>query len=476
MTSSPERPDTTPFPVFLDLAGAPVLVVGGDDAALAKCRLLGRSGAALRVVDPEPCAGLEELAEMGAVELRRCSWQPDDLAHVRLCYVTLEDGVAAAQVVAEARSRRVLVNAVDRPALCDFTTPAIVERGPLVIAIGTDGAAPALARDLRARIEAAVPAGFGRLAALLGRWRPRVARALEAKAARRAFWDRAIDGPVAAAVLAGREEEAERLMGDQLTRSAASPLAGGASLIGAGPGDPELLTLKALRILKRADVILYDKLVGPAILDLARRDARRVDVGKRCGRHPMSQAAINRLILKEARAGAHVVRLKGGDPSLFARGGEELETLRAAGIPVEVVPGISAAFAAAASLAVPLTHRGIARSLHLVTGHGADGNGLPEQDWRALVEAGGTLAVYMGSRNLPELTRRLLGAGAAPHTPATAIENATLPNERRIERTLSTIAEAVAGAELEGPTLILIGEVLSLPAACAEPVAMRDAA
>jgi len=476
VTSSPERPDATPFPVFLDLAGAAVLVVGGNEAALAKCRLLGRSGAALSVVDPDPCADLHQLAQTGAVELRRRAWERDDLTDVRLCYVTLDDEAAVAAVIAEARRCRVLVNAVDRPALCDFATPAIVERGPLVIAIGTNGAAPALARDLRARIEAAVPPGFGRLAALLGRWRPRVARAIEAKMARRAFWDRAIDGPIAAAVLAGDEDEAERLMAAQLVASTARPVAGRASLVGAGPGDLELLTLKALRVLKRADVILYDQLVNPAILELARRDARRVDVGKRCGRHPMSQAAINRLILKEARTGAHVVRLKGGDPSLFARGGEELETLRAAGIAVEVVPGISAAFAAAASLAVPLTHRGIARSLHLVTGHGADGGGLPEQDWRSLVAAGGTLAVYMGSRNLPELTHRLLAAGAVPQTPATAIENATLPNERRIERTLATIAEAVTGAGLDGPTLILIGEVLSLATACAEPALMRDAA
>ena len=404
MTSTPMPPEASPFPVFLDLAGAAVLVVGGGEVAVAKCRLLGRSGALIRAVDPDPCDDLLDLAASGAVELRRRAFAPADLDGVRLCYVGLDDEAEAAAVVAEARSRGVLVNAVDRPSLCDFSTPAIVERGPLTIAIGTGGAAPALARDLRARIEAAVPPGFGRLVAFLGRWRGRVAAALADKGRRRAFWDRAVEGPVAEAVLAGDEGLAEALMARELAGTPVRPR-GRASLVGAGPGDPELLTLKALRVLKRADVILHDKLVNPEILDLARRDARRIDVGKRCGRHPLSQAAINRLIVEHARAGAHVVRLKGGDPSLFARGGEELESLRAAGVEVEVVPGISAAFAAAASLGVPLTHRGVARGLHLVTGHGAGGEGLPAHDWRALAAAGGTLAVYMGSKTLPELAR-----------------------------------------------------------------------
>ena len=453
MTSTPLPPEASPFPVFLDLSGAAVLVVGGGEVAVAKCRLLGRSGGVIRVVDPDPCDDLLDLAASGAVDLHRRPFASADLDGVRLCYVGLDDEAEAAAVVAEARSRGVLVNAVDRPSLCDFSTPAIVERGPLTIAIGTGGAAPALARDLRARIEAAVPPGFGRLVAFLGRWRGRVAAALADKGRRRAFWDRAIEGPVAEAVLAGDEGLAEALMARELAGTPVRPR-GRASLVGAGPGDPELLTLKALRVLKRADVILHDKLVNPEILDLARRDARRIDVGKRCGRHPLSQAAINRLIVEHARAGAHVVRLKGGDPSLFARGGEELESLRAAGVEVEVVPGISAAFAAAASLGVPLTHRGVARGLHLVTGHGAGGEGLPAHDWKALAASGGTLAVYMGSKTLPELARRLLEAGLPAATPAVAVESASLPGERRIRSTLGGIAAAVAEAAVEGPTLV----------------------
>jgi len=238
--------------------------------------------------------------------------------------------------------------------------------------------------------------------------------------------------------------------------------AGRASLVGAGPGAADLLTVRAREALRSADVVLYDKLVGPEVLALARPGARLIDVGKRCGRHAMRQAAINALIARHARAGAHVVRLKGGDPFVFGRGGEELESLRAAGVDTEVVPGITASLAAAAGLGVPLTHRGVSRSLHFITAHGADDR-LPEHDWQALARAGGTLAVYMGVRTLPLLAARLIGAGMAAGTPVVAVENASRDEERRIWATLGTVAEAAAG--LEGPTLVLIGEVVGLAAA-----------
>ena len=238
-------------------------------------------------------------------------------------------------------------------------------------------------------------------------------------------------------------------------------VAGRASLVGAGPGAADLLTVRAVQAIRSADVLLYDKLVGADILDLAPPGARRIDVGKRCGRHAMSQAAINALIVRHAQAGAHVVRLKGGDPFVFGRGGEELESLRLAGVPTEVVPGITAALAAAARLGIPLTHRGASRSLHLITAHGADDR-LPEHDWTALARAGGTLAVYMGKRTLPLLAARLLEAGMAPDTPAIAVENATLPNERRMPGTLAGLASLVTAAGLDGPTLVLIGAVVAM--------------
>lgn len=236
---------------------------------------------------------------------------------------------------------------------------------------------------------------------------------------------------------------------------------GRATLVGCGPGDPELLTLRAVKAIQSADVLLFDALIDPAILDFARPDARRIDVGKRCGRHAMNQAAINALIVRLARSGAQVVRLKGGDPFVFGRGGEELDSLRAAGVPVTVVPGVTAACAAAASLQVPLTHRDVARSVHFVTGHGADG-AVPEHDWLALARSGGTIAAYMASRTLGEMARRLIAAGMAGTTPAVAIENASRADERRLFGTLAELPRALAAAEYDGPTLVLIGEVVGL--------------
>ncbi len=285
---------------------------------------------------------------------------------------------------------------------------------------------------------------------------------------------RRIDGPADAGDLQGVKLCLARA-GDVATHAAAraagvmlgtlpepAPRRGGrASLVGCGPGALDMLTVRAVQVIRDADVVLHDKLVGAEILELVRPGARRVDVGKRCGRHAMSQAAINALIVRHARAGAHVVRLKGGDPFVFGRGGEELESLRAAGVPTEVLPGITAALATAARLGIPLTHRGASRSLHLITAHGADDR-LPEHDWSALARAGGTLAVYMGVRTLPLLAARLLDAGMAAETPAIAVENATLDSERRMPGTLGGIAEAVAAAGLTGPTLVLIGAVVAM--------------
>jgi uroporphyrin-III C-methyltransferase len=327
------------------------------------------------------------------------------------------------------------------------------------VAIATGGAAPALARDLRTRIELAVPPGFGALGALCRDWRARVAAALPDRNARRHFWDAAISGPEAQAAIDGDRDEADRLLAARLRRG--SKPCGRVTLVGAGPGDPELLTLRAVRVLKRADIILYDALIDHAVLDLARRDARRIDVGKRCGRHAMSQAAINRLIHQLAQSGAHVVRLKGGDPMVFGRAGEELDSLRSAGVPVEVVPGITAACAAAARLAVPLTHRGVARSLHFVTGHGDDGN-VPAHDWASLARSGGTIAAYMASRTLATVTERLIAAGLPKTTSAVAIENVSKAGERRIFASLEQLPGRLAEGQFDGPTLVLIGSVVDL--------------
>ena len=458
------RTEASAFPIFLRLDGKRVLVVGGDDEAAAKVRLLLPTRAAIVVVSPEPCNALTDVVNEGRIELRRRDFVIDDLMNVRLCIVALPDA-RAAQVVAEAAAAAdVLVNVVDRPSLSDFAVPAIVDRAPVTVAIGTDGTAPCLARDLRSRIEVAVPPGVAVLGALCRDWRERVAIALPDRTARRRFWDAVMQGPEAQAALDGDRAEAERLLADRLISACAghhNPLRGRATLVGAGPGDPELLTLRAVRALKRADVVLYDALIDPAILELARRDARRIDVGKRCGRHAMSQAAINRLILQLAQSGAQVVRLKGGDPMVFGRGGEELESLRAAGVPVEVIPGVTAACAAAASLAVPLTHRHVARSLHFVTGHGADG-AVPAHDWAALARAGGTIAAYMASRTLATVAERLIAAGLPATTPAVAVQNASRTNERHLFAPLTELPRLLAEQGFDGPTLVVIGTVVEL--------------
>jgi uroporphyrin-III C-methyltransferase/precorrin-2 dehydrogenase/sirohydrochlorin ferrochelatase len=428
------RAAPAPFPAFLDLDGARVLLVGSDPG---KEALLRRAGAA---VDRVPLAG----------------FSPDRLAGARLCIIAAGEESLVRAAAAAARGRGVLVNAVDRPALSDFSVPAIVDRAPVTVAISTGGCAPALARRLRAAIEAMLPPGYGRLAIWIGHWRTRLRQRL-APAERRALWEAVLDGAAPDLVLAGATAQADALVERQL-RGAARPT-GSAALVGAGPGDPELLTLRAKRLIERADVILYDKLVGPGILDLARREARRVDVGKRCGRHEMSQAAINRLLVEEVRRGHRVVRLKGGDPFVFGRGGEELAALRAAGVEVEIVPGITAALAAASRLKLPLTHRGLARTLHLATAHGA------ALDWRALAGAEATLALYMGARTLGEVAAKLVAAGRAPTTPVAAIENATRTDERHVAGTLADIAQRLAAAGFEGPTLVLVGEVVGLAAA-----------
>lgn len=428
------------FPIFLRTAAA--LVVGEGDDADAKTRLLQGAGIAVT---------------------QRSS--TDDFTGFRLVVL------ACAQpegFVAAARAAGALVNVVDRPDLCDWTMPAIVNRGAATVAIGTGGSAPALARDLRARVEAAIPPAYARLAAWCSEKQAAVRGRMQGREARRRTWQEILDGPEARAVLDGDVLRADALLAQRLAGNPAP--CGSVALVGGGPGDPTLLTLAARHAIERADVILFDALVSDDVLALARREARRVAVGKRCGRHSASQAAINRLLVALARKGMRVVRLKGGDPLLFGRAAEELDALAAAGIPVTIVPGITAISAAAARLQIPLTHRGVARGLTLVTGHGKDGG--IEHDWRALANPDATLAVYMGTREIARIAARLIAAGRAPTTPVVAIENATRSGERRIAGTLANVAERIGTPE--GPMLIVIGEVVAL--AAAREAAIRAAA
>lgn len=444
------------FPLFLDIDGRDVLVVGGEAAAARKALVLAGCGAQVTVAAADPCDGLA--AEEGRLRLLRRPFRPDDVDGKALVVSASGDSAVDAAVAAAARYRDVPVNIVDRPALCTFVWPAIVDREPLTVAVSSGGAAPLLARSVRSRIEVILPQRLGKLARFADRFRGAVKATRPSGLARRRFWDRFFTGAVAEQVLAGDERGAgERMLALINRRDEEGAAKGIVHLVGAGPGDPELLTLKALRLLQEADVIIRDRLIGPRLLDYARRDAERIDVGKVPGRHAVSQDQINALLLHHARAGARVVRLKGGDPFVFGRGGEELAFLQEHGVATEVVPGITAASGCAAATGIPLTLRGEAQALHIVTAQAE--NGEAALDWPALAGDGGTLCVYMGAAAAGRVAKRLIEAGRDPATPAAVIVNGTLPTQRLATGRLQDLAVLVGEAG-SGPALIMIGETV----------------
>jgi uroporphyrin-III C-methyltransferase/precorrin-2 dehydrogenase/sirohydrochlorin ferrochelatase len=450
------------FPLFLSLQGRRALVVGGTDHAARKVELLLAAGAQVSLI-AETVTG--EIAQLIA-DARICwagrTFDEADLVGVALVIVATGDEALQARVSQLAQTRCVPVNVVDRPALSSFIMPAIVDRGPITIAISTGGLAPALARKLRAEIERALPAAIGRLARFAEIFRGQVRRTLGEPRARRLFWDRVFDGRVGELALAGDEIAARRELIRLLdsARHDTTPAQGMVHLVGAGPGDPDLLTLKAHRLLQRADVVVYDRLVSPEVLAAARRDAERILVGKRRGHHSMPQEEINARLVALARAGKSVVRLKGGDPFVFGRGGEEVEALVEAGIAVEVVPGITAALGCAASAGIPLTHRDHAQACVFVTGQTKDGE--TALDWPMLARPRQTVVIYMGIEGLPAIARQLMQHGMPAATPVALIENGTTERERRVVGTLATIERQATRAQLNGPTLCVLGEVVGL--------------
>jgi len=450
-------PRLSSFPAFHRVADRKVLIVGSGPAAAAKTRLLGETSARIVVVSDRP--GAELLADVARVQadLLVESFAPGHLDQAALAFAATEDEEEDRRIAEAARAAGVPVNVVDRPELCDFITPAIVNRAPLVVAVGTEGAAPVLARHVRARIEAMLAPELGRLAGLADGLRGTVARLLPAGEARRRFWARLFDGPVAARALsgdiAGARSAAMRMMAEKPDAS------GFVWLVGAGPGATDLLTLRAQRVLQEADVIVYDALVPEAVVAMGRRDAERISVGKRKGRHEVAQDEISALLVREASAGRRVVRLKSGDPLIFGRAGEEMAALAEAGLPFEVVPGVTAAFAAAASARAPLTLRGVASSLVFATGHDVDGRTLP--DWAGLALQGATVAVYMGRSVAAGVADRLVEAGLSADTPVAAVENAAQPNERILFGDLGELPALAGRADVDGPVLILIGRALA---------------
>jgi uroporphyrin-III C-methyltransferase/precorrin-2 dehydrogenase/sirohydrochlorin ferrochelatase len=455
------------FPILVSFDGKPPLVTGGGALAAIKTRLLLKRAPSVDIAADEVVPELAELIEAGTVSLIAAEPSIDQLRGRSLVIAATEDEAEDARVSAIARALGVPVNVPDRPELCTFALPAIVDRGEVTVAIGTSGASPVLAQRLRAWLEQELHPRLDALAKLAAEFRGAVAEALPSGPPRRKFWQAVFEGAAAEAMLEGDEDKARGLIGAAIAEATTSPKPEGrVLLVGAGPGDPELLTLKALRALKAADVIFYDRLVGEGVLDYARREAELVPVGKAKGAHSVPQDEINALLIARARAGQTVVRLKGGDPFIFGRGGEELDALRAACINIEIVPGVTAGVAAAASLQIPLTHRDVSHTVTFVSGHEAGGAepSFEHLDLAALATGNNTLLVYMGVTTAGMIAARLLEAGWKPDLPVIAVENASREDERRVRATISELAADPMRLGLKSPAVLIFGEVADLPA------------
>lgn len=450
------------LPVFLDVRGKKVVVDGGGTVAARRVERALAAGAQVVSFDPEP--GAEIRGFFGHANLTHHARVPsdEDFAGAVVAYGASEDEPRDALLYRAAHAHGALANVADVKEYCDFITPSVVERDRVTVAISTGGAAPVIARILRARIEAMLPASYGALADFVSRFRDRIAETVSDGRGRRRFWERMIEGPAADAFLAGREAEAEAIITADLDAAGADAhlTRGEVWLVGAGPGDPDLLTFKALRLMQHADVVLYDRLIGPGIVDLMRRDAKRIYVGKAPGQHALHQHEITDLMIRLAKEGKRVLRLKGGDPFIFGRGGEEIEGLAAEGIPVQVVPGITAAAGCGACAGIPLTHRDHAQSVVFVTAHGA--GGVLDHDWTALARPDQTVVIYMGLSSLGEVAAAALAQGVRPDLPVAVIDNGSRSNQRVVTAPLSRIEEKADAARLKGPALIVMGDVVSL--------------
>jgi uroporphyrin-III C-methyltransferase/precorrin-2 dehydrogenase/sirohydrochlorin ferrochelatase len=452
------------LPIFLRLQGQRCLVVGGGEVAARKVNSLIRAKGEVTVVSPELGTELSALAEAGRIGFVCKCFSPADLEGIHLVISATNQRTVNEAVAGAARARGIPVNVVDCPELCSFIFPALVDRYPVIIAVSTGGASPVLARLVRARLETALPAAYGRLAQLAEACRQRVKRAIPDATRRRRFWEATLQGGLAELIFAGQDAAARRHFDCLLeAEGAGQPGAdvGFVSLVGAGPGDPDLLTLRALRTLQEADVIVYDRLVSPEVMRLARTDAEKIDAGKASSRHTLPQEEINQLLVRLAREGKRVVRLKGGDPFIFGRGGEEIETLMAQGIPFQIVPGVTAATGCAAYAGIPLTHRDHAQSVVFVTGHSREGLG-STVDWARLVNPQQTMVIYMGLQAFPRIRDALIQHGADPGLPAAIIEQGTTPRQRVVTGDLSTLYDLAVAKRVESPSLIIIGQVVTL--------------
>jgi uroporphyrin-III C-methyltransferase / precorrin-2 dehydrogenase / sirohydrochlorin ferrochelatase len=449
------------LPIFFDVQGRPCLIVGGGDVGARKAGLLLRAGAEVSVCDPVLSDAFKDLVASGQARHYAENFRPEMLEGCVLAFAATDDEATNRVVSEAARARGIPVNVVDRPELCSFIMPSIIDRSPVVAAVSTGGAAPVLSRLLRARLETLIPSTYGKLATLVAEFRARVKAHIKHPAQRRRFWESVLDGPIAERMMKGQEADARAALEGLLSATDSEALPQGAVyLVGAGPGDPDLLTFRALRLMQLADVVVYDRLVSKPVLDLVRREALLIYAGKERDKHVLPQEDINQLLVRLAREGKRVVRLKGGDPFIFGRGGEEIDTLAQEGIPFEVVPGITAATGCAAYAGIPLTHRDYAHSVVFATGHLKDGS--LNLNWRALIQPQQTLVFYMGLHGVEPICRQLIVRGMEAATPAALVQQGTTLRQRVIVGTLATLPKLVEEGDVKPPTLIIIGEVVRL--------------
>ncbi len=449
------------LPVFLNLKQRPCVVIGGGEVASRKISLLLDAGARVTVCSPALCDTIRRWAEQGKVRHLNQEFRPDALADSALVIAATDDAAVNRRVSEAARARGIPVNVVDQPDLCTFIMPSIIDRSPVIIAVSTGGRSPVLARLIRARLESLIPAGYGRLAMLVTAFRDRVKQTFEHPPRRRQFWEEVLQGRIAELVYSGQDKAAEKALQERIDSADGSKApVGEVYLVGGGPGDPDLLTFRALRLMQQADVVVYDRLVSPAVLELVRRDAERIYAGKERDHHALPQEDINHLLVRLAKEGKRVVRLKGGDPFIFGRGGEEIDTLAAEGIPFQVVPGITAAAGCAAYAGIPLTHRDYAQSVVFVTGHLQDGT--VNLNWKALVQPDQTVVFYMGLHGIETICHELIRHGMPPTTRAALVQQGTTRHQRVHIGDLMTLPAIVDKAQVKAPTLIIVGDVVQL--------------
>ncbi|MEA3291295.1 MAG: siroheme synthase CysG [Pseudomonadota bacterium] len=450
------------LPIFLKMTGRAGLVVGGGEVAARKVRILLEAGADVTVVAPRLCETVQRLLDERRIRHIAAEFSPEQLDSFELVIAATDDPAVNQRVSGAAGASHLPVNVVDQPELCSFIMPSIIDRSPVVVAVSTGGASPVLARLLRARLETLIPGGYGRLAKLVERYRRKAGDKLATINQRRMFWERILQGKIPELVFSGRDQQAEESLRQAVENldASLSDSTGEVYLVGAGPGDPDLLTFRALRLMQQADVVLYDRLISPAILSLVRRDADRIFVGKEKANHVVPQEEINRQLVRLAREGKRVLRLKGGDPFIFGRGGEEIEDLCSEGIPFQVVPGITAAAGCAAYSGIPLTHRDYSQSCVFVTGHLKDGT--INLNWKMICQPRQTVVIYMGLTGLDIISREMMAHGTPGDMPAALVEQGTTDHHKVHIGTVASLPEIVQREEVHAPTLIIVGEVVKL--------------